>query len=139
MQFRGLNVHGYSVPADDMGMQTCGLMDIGNLSYVALEGQTCKEFLAELIKKFGYRSPGEGNILFAVSSNQLKNMNITKKSFITFLLEHPNTAIIHHYKNNAHDPNWVFICMHHAHPAAVKRPEFKNNIDEYQKYTPEWA
>jgi hypothetical protein len=69
------------------------------------------------------------NIIFAIDSSQL----LSPSSMYKPLLEHPHCRIIHHYKNDAHAPNCVFICMLHKDPKTVYLTNHTNNVEAYRK------
>lgn len=120
---RGINVHGYGAGSD--GMQTCAQICIGGLTNAYGEPE---EVLKELYK-FGYTENvgiGDGacNIVFSISNSQMK----CTSRFINYLLNHPNTKIMHAYKNDAHGPNCIYLCIHHKNAPQG----FVNNIAEYK-------
>jgi hypothetical protein len=111
-------------------LRVCGLSAIQNLSYIDLGLESPKSFIDGL---WTNTAPGSdsysksGNLLFAFTSNQYKQRKTLP--VLRHLLEHPNTKIIHFYKNNAHGPSIVFIAIHHVYPKQVKR-EIVNNVEK---------
>lgn len=115
-------------------LRVCGLTAIQNHSYIDLKGEKPQEFVDGLFEK---DSPGadcysqSGNLLFGFSSSQY----IQRESLhvLRYLLEHPNTKIIHFYKNNAHGPSVVFIAVYHVHPKEVGL-KITNNVEKVLSY-----
>lgn len=115
-------------------LRVCGLSSIQNLSYIDLQGTKAKDFIDNLWtnKGPGYDSYSKsGNLLFAFTSKQYQQKETLP--VLNYLVEHPNTKIIHFYKNNAHGPSVVFIAMYHAFPSEVKLT-IKNNVKEVLSY-----
>ncbi len=115
-------------------LRVCGLSSIQNLSYIDLQGTEAKDFIDNLWTR---KAPGadsfskSGNLLFAFTSSQYQKKETLP--VLDYLVQHPNTKIIHFYKNNAHGPSVVFIAMYHAFPSQVKLT-IKNNVKEVLSY-----
>ena len=108
------------------GLKTCGLRTIWNLYKIGTPKEHEKTY-KELIDKTQYDNEICGNLLFSVTEYNLNR----KDSFGTWLFNHPNTKLIHHYKNNAHGPHIVFICINHFDKEGVHLPNMKNNTKKY--------
>lgn len=111
-------------------LRVCGLSSIQNLSFIDLQGTEAKDFIDNL---WTNKAPGadsyskSGNLLFAFTSSQYKQKETLP--VLDYPVQHPNTKIIHFYKNNAHGPSVVFIAIHHVYPTQVKR-KIVNNVEE---------
>lgn len=122
-------------------LRVCGLSSIE--TDIEKGHSSLNETPAEWLKKFnnGEIAPLDdgnddcGNLLFAVSSTDLIQQSGHHPEFKQYLLNHKNTKIIHAYKNNAHGPSIVYICMYHKDPEAVDAWEHTNNIQEYKQKT----
>lgn len=115
-------------------LRVCGLTAIQNHSYINLDGEKPQDFVDGLFEK---DSPGcdsyskSGNLLFGFSSSQY--IQRSSLPVLRYLLEHPNTKIIHFYQNNAHGPSVVFIAIYHAYPDQVER-KIINNVKKVLSY-----
>lgn len=118
----GINVIGYGVLEhgrhDIKGMQTCGQIEIGNFTaWSPKEGETPETFIGVLRKKYGYAA--SLNIIFSVTSNAISVDTYNKpKGLLKWLLEHANTRVMYWYRNDAHGPNWIFMCIYHHNKKA---------------------
>lgn len=124
-QFKGFGITYHTT--EGMGLRVCGLTELSSFAAGNFTGtpEQYEERLDEIGAKFNYNSKkGEGNFLFSLSSPQIKNYK--KIGFIQYLIEHPNTKIIHYYKNNAHGPSVIFIFIHHRWPEQVSRTMINN-------------
>jgi hypothetical protein len=111
----------------DAPLQTCGLTTIQNWSDGKDKKDWKKWFEEEGDCKWG--GGKQGNILFSITSSQLKRPSPALKA----ALKHPGTRIIHAYKQNAHGPNWICFCVCHLYPDTNALKNWKNNIAEYQQ------
>lgn len=126
MMFAGFNVTYYT--QEGCGLRVCGLIELSSMSSGQFMGtpEQYEAKLDEIGAKFHYNSPkGEGNFLFSLSSSQIQSYGDV--GFIGWLVHHPNTKIIHYYKNNAHGPSVVFIFIHHRWPDQVSRKMVNNS------------
>lgn len=127
-QVDGLYLSGYWDP-DSRGVNVCGLTELSGFMYNMVK-PPYEKYLEKIAKLTGWMGRLQGNFLFAVDKTQV--IKASGGSFITFLLEHPNTMVIHSYHNNAHAPNnLVLICIHHMFPDKVLRPGIKNNLKDF--------
>lgn len=122
------------------GLSTCGLGILSRIKRAEIKAKP-EAILQNILRKNQYRGDEygesklqklskepEGNLLFTINSQDLK----TSSGFLSFLLEHPATRIIHAYKNNAHGPNCIYICMFHLFPDEVEQKGWVNNVKEYR-------
>jgi hypothetical protein len=127
-----VNYNGYDVGVWALGV--CGLTSVERGSAYSKPNKTVEKEL-NLDGVMAAHAEVEtlhsehGNIIFAITSSQLKQSPPIYKN----LLEHPHCRIVHAYKNNAHGPNVIFICVLHKYPDQVHLPEHKNNIEEYKE------
>ncbi len=119
-----------SLGASEWCLGTCGLTGIWRLDS-SFGINKPEEWLEKAGFLTGYGGKNQGNFLFAIDSEQLKEYKENNNELLTYLLSHPNTKIIHAYKNNAHGPNVVFICIHHMFPEQVEVKPM-NNVEEYR-------
>lgn len=111
----GLVVSGHKFyHTEARGQSVCGLLELCAFSSCSVTKEKAPDYLKVLSKAYTYSN--NGNFLFSISSEQLK----TTTGLLGYLLKHPNTKIIHAYKNNAHGPSCVFICIHHRDPEDVE-------------------
>ena len=139
MNYKGLTIQGYSIVDPETngpsGLRTCGTIEVGNMCCYQGNSTTFEDTL-EYIRTFGYPQitdankklvkKNAANILFAITNVTL--LQEPTLNFSAFLLHHPNTHILYGYKNDAHGPNCVYICMNHRNLPIG----FVHNIEEYR-------
>jgi hypothetical protein len=110
------------------GLSTCGLAELSFKGYTESKTEPQHAALREELATVGTNWGGKnnGNFVFSVTSQQIIEAN-TNDTFRGWLLNHPNTQVMHYYKNNAHGPNIIFLCVHHMYPDKVepKTPVFE--------------
>lgn len=123
--------HEFGVRVIGWALRVCGLSAIQDL--MLADKNKLPDNDDKLLEGFdcNYYGAYQGNIMFALSSNLLASGWKNPKSFYGRLLHYPGTRVIHWYKNNAHGPSLVFICMIHRFPDDVARPDWKNNVEYY--------
>jgi hypothetical protein len=126
----------FELGAVEFCLGVCGLTGIWRLSRTK-PIDSPKEWLKNVSKETKWTGKPEdlGNFIFSVTSQQLLGKGETN-NLVEYLLFHPNTKIVHHYKNNTHGPNVIFVCMHHMYPDQ-NNIKIKNNIEEHKKLL-EW-
>lgn len=108
----GMNVAGFHMNGDTYGglaaMQTCGQFEIGGFN--CFNGKP-EEFITKLVNK-SYCGGPSCNIVFSITGDKLLP-NVYLTPLLKYLLEHKNTRVMHWYANDAHGPNWIFLCIFH--------------------------
>lgn len=108
-------------------LKQCGLMSINGVqSAVRATKQEIEEALQVVIGGIGIYSEA-GNIMFSISETYWKHAKDRpeKETLYAYLVNHPNTRIIHQMRNNAHPSgygnggNHMLICMLHLYPDQV--------------------
>lgn len=124
----GIYLSGYW-DSDSMGVKVCGLTELAGFGYNTVP-EPYDKFLENIAKKTGWNGKTQGNFLFAVTDRQIRELTWAK--FLQYMMNHPNTKVIHSYTNNAHEPyNKVLICIHHMFPEQVKVGDLTNNVKDY--------
>ena len=93
------------------GLQTCGLATLTNFYFTDVNSGEEEAVLSELFDKMQWSSNAtkHGTLVFSLSTAQIAGRN----GFLKYLCEHPNTKCMHHYTNDAHGPNKIYLCVHH--------------------------
>lgn len=106
-KMNGINVVGYGV--EEKGMQTCGQFEIGGFTGW-LSGMTPENFIRWSLMPLSYGTAC--NLVFSITGNHFIPSAATT-GLLAWLLNSPKTRVMHWYKNDAHGPNWIFLCIYH--------------------------
>lgn len=128
----GINVCGYFQYSDENGrggMKTCGQVEIGGFGN--WRGTDPAKFLESLQAK-SY-APAL-NIVFSITGHCfLSGYAPSETSLLGYLLNHKNTRVMHWYKNDAHGPNWVFLCIYHKNLPDKSKCSPGYSVEEIRK------
>ena len=108
-------------------LRQCGLMSISGIQSAGrASNQEIEEALQVVIGGIGVYSEA-GNIMFSISDTYWKHAKYSpeQQTLYAYLVNHPNTRIIHQMRNNAHPSGYgdggshMLICMLHLYPDQV--------------------
>lgn len=119
--------HSLSFTVGYWALKQCGLMSINGIQTAGrASNQEIDEALQVVIGGIGVYSEA-GNIMFSIMDTYWKHAKYSpeQQTLYAYLVNHPNTRIIHQMRNNAHPSdcgsggNHMLICMLHLYPDQV--------------------